>query len=227
MMIRAIVTDIEGTTGAISFVHRVLFPYARAYLSDFLRRHQDEPEVAAQIHATRELAGEPDADLEHVTTLLEGWIDADRKATPLKALQGMVWEQGFKDGEFTGHVYPDAAEEMQRWHEAGIALYVYSSGSVQAQKLLFGYSDFGDLTPLFSGFFDTTTGGKREVESYRRIVEAIAVPAGEVLFLSDVVAELDAAAAAGLQTVQLVREEGMETGDHPMAASFTAVRFDD
>lgn len=226
MSVRAIVTDIEGTTGSISFVQQVLFPYSRAYLSDFLRRHQDEPEVAAQIQATRELAGEPDADLEHVTTLLEGWIDADRKATPLKALQGMVWEQGFKDGEFTGHVYPDAVEALQRWHAAGIALYVYSSGSIQAQKLLFGYSDFGDLTPLISGFFDTTTGGKREAESYRRIVEVVGMPAGEVLFLSDVVAELDAAAAAGLQTVQLVREEDMETGNHPEAANFAAVRLE-
>ncbi|GGY08669.1 enolase-phosphatase E1 [Litchfieldella qijiaojingensis] len=226
-MIRVIVTDIEGTTGSIAFVHEVLFPYARRHLGDFVRQHGDEPPVAEQIQAVRELAEEPGADLERVIAILEGWIDADRKVTPLKALQGMIWERGYRDGDFTGHVYPDAIEGLKRWHQAGIALYVYSSGSVQAQKLLFGHSDAGDLTPLFSGYFDTTTGPKRETASYRRIVEAIGEPAESVLFLSDVVAELDAAAEAGLKTTQLVREPGMTTGDHPVAESFDAVRLDE
>lgn len=225
-MIRAIVTDIEGTTGSIAFVHEVLFPYARRHLGDFIRQHGNEPVVAEQVDAVRHLADEPEADLERVIAILEGWIDDDRKVTPLKALQGLVWERGYRNGDFTGHVYPDAVDGLKRWHQAGIALYVYSSGSVQAQKLLFGHSDAGDLTPLFTGYFDTTTGPKREMASYRRIVEVIGEPAESVLFLSDVVAELDAAAEAGLRTVQLVREPGMTTGAHFVAANFDAVPFD-
>ena len=226
-MIRAIVTDIEGTTGSIAFVHEVLFPYARRHLGDFLRRHHREADVAAQLEATRAAASEPAADLERLIAILEGWIREDRKATPLKALQGMIWEAGYRAGDFTGHVYPDAAEALRRWQAEGRALYVYSSGSVQAQRLLFGHSDLGDLTPLFSGYFDTTTGGKREAASYARILEAIGVAPQEVLFLSDVVAELDAARAAGLSTCQLVREPGMTTGDHPVVASFAEVRLDE
>lgn len=222
-MIRAIVTDIEGTTGSIRFVHEVLFPYARAHLGEFLRQHALEPEVADELAATRELAFDPEADLERLIAILEAWIDQDRKATPLKALQGMIWAQGYRDGDFTGHVYPDAVAGLARWHAQGIALYVYSSGSIQAQRLLFGHSDAGDLTPLFAGYFDTTIGAKREAESYRRIRAAIGVAAEEVLFLSDVVEELDAAREAGLATVQLVREAGMTTGAHPVAANFDEV----
>ncbi|SDF83676.1 acireductone synthase [Onishia taeanensis] len=225
-MIRAIVTDIEGTTGSIAFVHEVLFPYARRQLGDFVRQHYQQADVARQLEATREEAAEPDADIERLIAILEGWIQEDRKATPLKALQGMVWEAGYQAGDFTGHVYPDAAEALMRWHEQGYALYVYSSGSIQAQRLLFGHSDVGDLTPLFAGYFDTTTGPKREAESYRRIVEAIGHAPQEILFLSDVVAELDAARAAGLATCQLVREPGMTTGEHPLATRFDEVSLD-
>lgn len=225
-MIRAIVTDIEGTTGSIAFVHEVLFPYARRHLGAFLRRHHQQAEVARQLEAAREEAAEPEADLERLIAILEGWIQEDRKATPLKALQGMIWEAGYQAGDFTGHVYPDAAEALRHWQAAGIALYVYSSGSVQAQRLLFGHSDLGDLTPLFAGYFDTTTGPKREADSYTRIVEGIGQAPEEVLFLSDVIAELDAARAAGLATCQLVREPGMVTGDHPVATRFDEVSVD-
>ena len=224
-MIRAIVTDIEGTTGSIRFVHQVLFPYARANLGDFLRANAERDDVAEQLAATRELAEAPEADLETVIGILEGWIDADRKATPLKALQGMVWAKGYADGAFTGHVYPDAVKGLRDWKERGLSLHVYSSGSIQAQKLLFGHSDAGDLTPLFAGYFDTTTGPKQEAESYRRIAAQLGLPGAEILFLSDVVAELDAAAAAGFQTWQLVREPGMVTGDHPQASRFDEVSF--
>ncbi|WP_458525572.1 acireductone synthase [Onishia taeanensis] len=226
-MMRAIVTDIEGTTGSIAFVHEVLFPYARRHLGAFLRRHHQEARVVRQLEAVREEAGEPAAGLERLIALLEGWIDEDRKATPLKALQGMIWEAGYRVGDFTGHVYPDAAEALTRWRAEGYALYVYSSGSVQAQRLLFGHSDRGDLTPLFAGYFDTTTGPKREAASYARIVEAIGVAPEEILFLSDVVGELDAARAAGLLTCQLVREPGMTTGEHPLATSFDHVSLDE
>ena len=222
MSIRAILTDIEGTTSAVSFVFDVLFPFAVKHLPDFVRAHAGEPAVAAQLDAVRAESGEPDADVERVVAILLEWIAADRKATPLKALQGMVWEQGYRAGQLKGHVYADAVEALRQWHAAGYALYVYSSGSIQAQKLIFGCSEAGDLTPLFSGYFDTTSGGKREAESYARIAAAIGLPAGEILFLSDVVQELDAAREAGMATCGVAREGGELAGHHTVA-SFAAI----
>lgn len=222
MPIKAILTDIEGTTSAVSFVFDVLFPFAVKHLPDFVREHAGEPAVAAQLEAVRAESGEPEADVERVIAILLEWIAADRKATPLKALQGMVWEQGYRAGQLKGHVYPDAVEALRQWHAAGYVLYVYSSGSIQAQKLIFGCSEAGDLTPLFSGYFDTTSGGKRESESYARIAAAIGRPAGEILFLSDVVQELDAAREAGMATCCLAREGGELAGHHTVA-SFAAI----
>lgn len=222
MPIKTILTDIEGTTSAVSFVFDVLFPFAVKHLPDFVRAQAGEPAVAAQLEAVRAESGEPDADVERVIAILLEWIAADRKATPLKALQGMVWEQGYLAGQLKGHVYPDAVEALRAWKAAGLELYVYSSGSIQAQKLIFGCSEAGDLTPLFSGYFDTTSGGKRESESYARIAAAIGRPAGEILFLSDVVQELDAARAAGMATCGLARDGG-ELGGHPTVASFAAI----
>lgn len=204
-MIRAIVTDIEGTTTSVSFVYDVLFPFARERLHEFVDRHRADPQVRAQLDAVSDQVGRPLTDEEAVAQLA-AWIDEDRKSTPLKALQGMIWRAGYRDGDFTGHVYDDAARKLRDWHRSGKRLYVYSSGSVAAQQLLFGHSDHGDLTPLFEGYFDTRTGNKREEASYRRIVDAIGLPAEEILFLSDTVAELDAAAAAGMVTCRLVRE---------------------
>ena len=206
-MIRAIVTDIEGTTSSLSFVKDVLFPYARARMAGFVLQHGADPRVAAQLDAVRAHAGEPALTQEAVIEKLIDWIDQDRKVTALKALQGMIWEHGYRSGDFQGHVYADAEQMLRDWHGRGVALYVYSSGSVQAQKLLFAHTAFGDLTPLFEGYFDTAVGGKLDAESYRTITAAIGVDAREILFLSDVGAELDAAAAAGLQTVWLVRGE--------------------
>lgn len=201
-MIKSIVTDIEGTTSALSFVTDTLFPFARRHLRDFIAAQGDEPQVQAQLKAVREAAG-TDAD---VASVLERWMDEDRKAPPLKALQGMIWQQGYEDGELRGHVYDDAVKKLRDWHERGVALYVYSSGSVQAQKLLFKYSGHGDLTPLFSGYFDTRTGAKREPASYRRIAEETGDARTEILFLSDVAEELDAAQRAGFATRWLVRD---------------------
>lgn len=222
MPIKAILTDIEGTTSAVSFVFDVLFPYAVKHLPDFVRSHAGEPAVAAQLDAVRAESGEADADVERVIAILLEWIAADRKATPLKALQGMVWEQGYLAGQLKGHVYADAVATLQYWKAVGYDLYVYSSGSIQAQKLIFGCSEAGDLTPLFGGYFDTTSGGKREAESYARIAAAIGLPAGEILFLSDVVQELDAARAAGMATCGLARDGGALPG-HPTVASFTSI----
>lgn len=201
--VRAVLTDIEGTTSSIAFVTDTLFPYARARLADYVAAHAEE--VAPLLDAVRaEAPGDP------VATLVR-WIDEDKKATPLKTLQGLIWAEGYADGTLKGHVYADAADALRRWHAAGIALHVYSSGSVAAQKLIFGHSNAGDLTPLFSGYFDTTTGPKREAGSYRRIAEAIGLPSAAILFLSDNAQEIAAARTAGMQVLHIDREAG--TGD--------------
>ena len=213
---RAIVTDIEGTTSSIAFVHEVMFPFSRARLADFMASHSAEvAPILARMRAMEEGAGADDAAC--VALLLE-WHDADRKIEPLKTLQGMIWAEGFASGALRGHVYADAADGLKRWHRAGIPLYIYSSGSVAAQKLLFGHSDFGDLTPLFSGHFDTAIGGKKEAGSYRAIAAKLGLPGPDILFLSDVAEELEAAEEAGFAVMLLVRE-----GDLP-ASRFPAVR---
>jgi enolase-phosphatase E1 len=160
-----------------------------------------------------------------VLETLNHWMDEDAKLTPLKALQGMIWNAGYAEGSIRGAVYPDVAPTLRRWVTSGLRLYVYSSGSVAAQRLLFGHSEAGDLTGLFAGFFDTNVGGKREAESYDRLCIAIGVPPAEVLFLSDVEAELDAAASAGLRTCQLVRAEDatLASDRHATAADLPAV----
>lgn len=224
MPVKAILTDIEGTTSAVSFVFDVLFPYAVEHLPAFVLEHAHEPQVAQLLDAVREDSAEPEADTIRVIEILLQWIADDRKATPLKALQGMIWQQGYANGQLKGHVYPDAVEALKRWKQQGYALYVYSSGSIQAQKLIFGCSEAGDLSPLFSGYFDTTSGPKREVGSYQRIAEAIGLPAEAIVFLSDVVEELDAAQQAGMQTIGLVREGG-ELAGHECVASFALINL--
>lgn len=222
-MIEAIVTDIEGTTSSLSFVKDVLFPYARSHMYDFVRAHGNEAAVRARLDEVASLAGRSLSESE-VVSQLEKWIDEDQKITPLKALQGMIWEEGYRQRAFTGHVYDDAVRNLRLWKTRGIRLYVFSSGSVQAQRLLFGYSDHGDLTPLFSGYFDTAIGSKRAADSYDRIAAAIAANPGHILFLSDIKEELDAARAAGMQTVWLVRNGTPDPGaDHPQARDFDAV----
>ena len=224
-MIRAVVTDIEGTTSSIRFVHDVLFPYARKHIAEFVCTHAEEAQVAALLDdVRRETGGAP--DLDGVIARLIQWIDEDKKVTPLKALQGLIWEKGYKDGDFHGHIYADAYENLRKWHAQGIALYVYSSGSVYAQKLLFGHTEHGDLTPLFSGYFDTTIGAKSDTASYQAIVRKLHLPADEILFLSDVRAELDAARDAGMQTCWLVRDNDIEmNAPHTQVADFDAIRL--
>ncbi|GAP67473.1 acireductone synthase [Mizugakiibacter sediminis] len=222
---RAIVTDIEGTTSSISFVKDVLFPYARKRLPAFVETHADRPEVQHWLHEAAKEGGLIAASRTEVIDLLIGWIDADRKATPLKALQGMIWEAGYVDGDYRAHVYPEVAARLRAWRAQGIRLYVYSSGSVQAQRLFFRYSDAGDLTPLFAGYFDTETGGKRERASYERIAEAIGESPAHLLFLSDVLEELDAARAAGFRTTWVQRPPLACPADarHPCVADFDAI----
>lgn len=221
----AILTDIEGTTSSIGFVHEILFPYAKTALPDFVREHQRESGVATLLDQVREAVSEPEATTERVIEVLLGWLDEDKKATPLKALQGLIWERGYRAGDYAGHVYADATRNLRRWHEAGLPIYVYSSGSTQAQELLFRHSDAGDLTPLFAGYFDTRVGPKREQDSYAAIANDIRLPPDEILFLSDVAAELDAAEAAGMRTIQLVRDGTIERGRHRAVQDFDEIIF--
>jgi enolase-phosphatase E1 len=216
-MIAAILTDIEGTTTSISFVKDVLFPYARARLADFVRQHGHEPETRALLNEV----GAPD-DAQAVAQLI-AWMDEDRKIAPLKALQGLIWASGYGDGDFHGHVYPDAARQLRAWKARGLALHIFSSGSVQAQKLLFGFTEFGDLTALFSGFFDTRIGAKQEAQAYSAIAGQIGLAPAKVLFLSDIGAELDAAQAAGMRVCQLLRAGAIPCENHPKACDFDAV----
>lgn len=226
-MIKAVVTDIEGTTSSLSFVKDVLFPYARAHLATFVRDHAQDAGVALQLDAVRREADDPSMSQDTVIDQLIAWIDQDRKITPLKALQGMIWENGYRNGDFQGHIYADAEQALHDWQARGLALYVYSSGSVQAQKLLFAHTGSGDLTPLFDGYFDTTVGGKQDTGSYRAIAATIGVAPAEILFLSDIRAELDAAAAAGCRTVWLVRDDSPDPqADHYQVRDFREIDVD-
>ena len=204
----------------MAFVRDVLFPFARARLPAMLQQRAAEPAVAEALAETAALSpGRPALDA------LLAWMDADAKVTPLKTLQGLIWDEGYRSGKLKGRIYPDVPPVLRRWHAAGQRLHVYSSGSEAAQRLIFGYSDAGDLTALFSSFFDTRVGSKRNSSSYTAIARAIGLPADDILFLSDTEAELDAAAAAGLRTLQLVRTaDGTEPSiRHSTAADFNQI----
>lgn len=198
----AVLLDIEGTISSQAHVATVMFPYARARLAGFVADHRDDPRVAAILAETLALAGHDGDPVE----VLRGWIDEDRKAPPLKTLQGMIWDRGFRDGALQGHVFADALAALETWRATGIPLFVYSSGSVAAQRLFFEFNVGGDLRPLFAGLFDTDIGSKLEPESYGRIAATIGHRPADVVFLSDHAGELDAARAAGLAVVQVVRD---------------------
>ncbi|NKF22957.1 acireductone synthase [Solimonas marina] len=222
-MIKAIITDIEGTTSSIDFVHDTLFPYAKQHMRRFLREQAGDDAVQHALDDVEAVVGQ-DLSIDEAADILEQWIDEDRKVTPLKTLQGMIWKIGYANGELQGHVYDDTPVALRRWHAAGYRLYVYSSGSVEAQKLIFGHTAHGDLTPLFSGYFDTRIGPKRETASYQAILREIGQPADAVLFLSDVGAELDAAHGAGLRTIQLLRDDKAVPSDaHAQAQDFNEI----
>jgi enolase-phosphatase E1 len=226
-MIRAIVTDIEGTTSSLSFVQDVLFPYAREHIADYIRIHQQEPFVLEQLAEVRKITHQPNWSVEEIIAQLIQWLDQDQKITPLKAIQGLVWEKGYREGDYQGHLYPDAVEQLRIWHQQDLDLYVYSSGSVYAQKLLFSHTPWGDLTPLFQGYFDTTIGAKIESLSYQRIASSLALPPQLILFLSDVKMELDAATQAGWQTRWLVRDGQINpNASHQQVQNFHLIEFD-
>ncbi|MFL6291956.1 MAG: acireductone synthase [Thermoanaerobaculia bacterium] len=221
---RAVLTDIEGTTTSISFVYDVLFPYAAARLDEYCSQPDPGPELAeALARLRREHAREPGLPpFGNGADYARRLMAEDRKSTGLKLLQGVIWEEGYRMGELSSHVFPDVPPALAAWKSAGLRLRIFSSGSVHAQKLLFAHTEAGDLTPLFEGYHDTTTGPKREAASYAAIAQAYALPAGEILFLSDVREELDAAAGAGMRTGMLVRpgNRPAEPGAHPVYRDF-------
>ena len=223
-----ILTDIEGTTSSISFVAEELFPYFRENISDLLAL-KDRLVVKEALEETVQLAQSEDGEIlstdQEIIDKLYRWSLEDRKITPLKTLQGVLWDAGYRDGELKGHVYPEVAANLKNWKEQGINLGVFSSGSVPAQKLIFGYSIAGDLTPYFSYYFDTTTGGKREVTTYAKIAEELNLDPSEILFLSDIEEELLAADTNGYQTVQLARD-GMTPSWKQFATSFDEIIFE-
>lgn len=215
---KLVLLDIEGTIGAISFVAGVLFPYSRQRLAAFVAAHGETSHVAEVLADTR--AEVPGA--EPVATLLD-WHDRDIKAGPLKRLQGLIWEEGFRSGAFTAHLYADAFAAFDRWRAAGIDLAIYSSGSIKAQHLYFEHTEKGDIRPLFKGFFDTTSGAKTEATSYLRIAEALGTSPGDILFLSDNPRELEAATAAGVAVFQVIREGTVADDRFPSVESLDAI----
>lgn len=229
MLFSTILLDIEGTTTPIDFVYQVLFPYARARMKDFLARHLEDEEVRAAVsdlmdeqardehlpHTASTSPGRLDeSQLEVVAAYARRLIDEDRKLTPLKTIQGRIWEEGYRSGELKGRVFPDVEPNLRRWFEEGRTTCIYSSGSVLAQRLLFANTEAGDLTEFIRDFFDTRVGRKTEPASYLKIAELRSRRPAEILFVSDVVAELDAASAAGLQTLLCVRP-----GNHTQPAA--------
>jgi enolase-phosphatase E1 len=235
--VHAILLDIEGTTTPVDFVTRVLFPYARERVKDFLVRRasavRDDLALLSSEHEADERAGQspppwrdgtPAEALDSAIAYVHWLMDRDRKSTALKALQGRIWEEGFRAGHLRGQVYPDVPRAFARWRTQGRDVAIFSSGSVLAQKLLFSHSEAGDLTPFLRAYFDTTTGAKGDPESYRKIARALGQAPEAVLFLSDVTAEIDAARVAGMATTLCVRGgNATPASGHPVVRSFDEV----
>jgi len=234
-----ILLDIEGTVSPLAFVHEVLFPFARMEVGEFLAAHAAEEPVAhalAQMasdsgHASIEawLGAPPttDAGRARVVAEVKKLMDADAKATGLKQLQGLIWEGGFRTGTLRSTIFPDVPPALAAWTADGRAVRIYSSGSVAAQRLFFEFTEAGDLRGFLSGYYDTTTGGKREAESYTAIAHDSGYLPGEILFLSDVPEELDAARASGCRTGLLLRpgNKPVANGGHPTISSFAEITF--
>lgn len=228
--IQFVLTDIEGTTTSISFVVDVLFPYFKQHFQSFVDEYFSEKFIKDNFELVKKTIKEEENielnDLQVIEKLLY-WVDIDRKHFALKNLQGFVWKLGYEKGDLKGHIYPDVVGNLIKWYQNKITLGIYSSGSVTAQKLLFGSSIEGDLTHFFSYYFDTQIGGKREITAYENILKEIQnkipISPDNILFLSDIEQELDAAKANGFQTLQLVRGETMPSQKHQIVRSFDEI----
>lgn len=221
-----ILLDIEGTTSSISFVHDVLFPFARQHLADFLSLHWDEQAVREACARIAQDAKLPDASQAEILAEAYRLMDRDAKDTGLKTLQGLIWDEGFRGGRLQSHLFDDVLPALHLWNERGFDVRIFSSGSIQAQKAFFKFTPHGDLLDQFRGHYDTTIGSKRESASYRRIAADMGLPADKILFLSDVPAELDAARSAGMQTGLAIRPGNAPAPagcDHPTFRTFAEV----
>src|SRR5262245_10753045 len=220
--VRAILLDIEGTTTPIAFVHDVLFSYARDHVREFLTADSAAEDIALlrEEHAVDVSEAPPLTDqIESIAAYVEWLISIDRKSTGLKSLQGKIWRQGYEDGSLKSQVFADVAPAFERWRERGLTISIFSSGSVLAQQLLFAHTEVGDLTPFIDSYFDTNVGKKGEAESYRKISKSMNLEPQEILFISDVVAELDAANEAGMKTVLSIRP-----GNSPQHQQYPSIR---
>lgn len=216
----AIVLDIEGTTTDIAFVKNTLFPYAEQRLEAFMTEVAPTAEGQAILAQVRAEVGDADLSVEGCIAQLLVWAKADQKVTPLKAVQGMIWDEGYRTKAYYSHIYDDAAAHIQEWHRRGVLLYIYSSGSIAAQKLLFAHTIVGDLTPCFHGYFDTTTGAKINAASYNKIASTLGIAPEELLFLSDHLGELEAAKQAGWQVCAVQRP-----GTPDFASDLLSIRY--
>ncbi|MFN3947413.1 MAG: acireductone synthase [Aquificaceae bacterium] len=223
MSVKAILLDIEGTTSSLSYVKEVMFPYSKSKLKSFLKENAQKEEIKSLLKRLEEKVGKS-LDMEEATKILEDWIEKDLKEPILKELQGHIWEEGFKSGELMGHIYEDAYEKIKEWKQKGYRLYIYSSGSVKAQKLFFGNTKYGDLTILFDGFFDTSIGNKKDRESYLAIAKSLGIKPEDILFLSDVEEELDSASLAGMKTIRVDRYSN-QNSKHRVIKSFFEVEL--
>jgi enolase-phosphatase E1 len=220
MGIRAIVVDTAGTTTDLNFIQDVLFPYSYKIMPEFLEQHQLQVLVDCCINDVRDIALEPQASVARVAEILQQWISEDRKLTPLKTLQGLIWKQGYDSLEFQGQIYPDFIDAINRFHGQGLSIYSFSSGSVDAQKLLFSHCEAGDLTPLFNGHFDTRIGNKLDKQAYNNICNTIGLQPKQIIFISDSQEELTAAAAAGMMTCHMARKTADSHDQHRQVRSF-------
>lgn len=240
--VRGVLLDIEGTTSSISFVHDVMFPYVRKHLAEYLDQHwasaeldkvrdqlaKDDGAESWQAWLRRQGASEAEGRRLAEQQVLK-LMDSDVKATGLKTLQGLIWDSGFRSGALRSHVYDDVLPAIRKWREQGIDVRIYSSGSIAAQKLFFGHVDgHGNCLQLFSGHYDTTIGSKREAASYSRIADDWGLAPGEIVFISDLAAELEAASAAGLKAVASIRPGNAplpESAPWPRIGSFAELQL--
>ena len=223
---KAVILDIEGTTTDINFVHKVLFPYSREHMEAFLSENQQTPSIKIIIDSIKKEFLEDTSSLEEVLGLIKNWIDTDQKIPQLKQLQGILWEEGYKKNIYQGHIYADVVPCIENWRKQGMKIFIYSSGSVKAQKLLFQHTTEGDITDLFDGYYDTGVGHKKEVQSYKNIIEDIDIPGSEVIFLSDIEDELNAAEQAGLNTYHVNRDGLYSDSKHPIIDNFREAQIE-
>lgn len=224
-----VLMDIEGTTTPIDFVKKILFPYSKIHLPKLIQEQSQDPQVKEYLNqVAQELQTESSGSVDQkkaIQTLLQ-WVDEDRKHSALKKLQGMVWKKGYFDGDYTAPLYEDVIPCWKKWRKQEKSLAIYSSGSIKAQKLLFQFTNEGDVRSYLSDYFDTSSGQKKESQSYQNIAESLQIAPQKILFLSDIAEELDAAKLTGMKTIQLVRPGTSACSQHEAVSTFEEIKMD-